>query len=97
MPFYRNAGGTVVGGFHISNRAYTLIEKDKDNYRLPLDGFDWYVDKDAAHTALGIKPPIPEPADGVEKDYEHPANGGWYYLETRKDGEYEFKKTVEAG
>ena len=97
MPFYRNDGGTVVGGFHISSRAYTLIEKDKDKYALPVDGWDWYKTIEDAYTALGINPPIPEPPENVEKGYVHPADGGWYYLKTRKAGEGEFKKTVEAG
>ena len=83
MPFYRNQEGTVVGGFHISNRNYKLIEKDRAEYDLPVNGWDWYKTIEDAYDALGIDPPIPEPPENVEKDYVHPEKEGWYYLKSR--------------
>lgn len=65
--FYKNNKGQVSKGNHIISEDYKLIAEKKDDYKLPIDGWFWFENDDAAYAFFGIEKPIPVP-DPHRKD-----------------------------
>ena len=42
MKFYKKINNEWIGSTNVYNKDYTLLLENKDDYNLPIDGWDWY-------------------------------------------------------
>lgn len=55
--FYKYEGGVLLYGKEfVMSAAYTLTRENKDSLTLPIDGWNWFDNEDAARSAYGLPP-----------------------------------------
>ena len=71
MPFYKNDNGELLKAENwVHGPDFELLLEQKDTYTYPVNGWMWYDDDEAAYTAFGITPPVPD--DPLTPKIPHP-------------------------